>query len=112
MKRPLPVTILGCLFIVTGALGLVFHLLDNPLDRWVVVISLVSMLSLLGGVFLLKGRSCARWLLLAWVAFHVVLRWFHSLSQFSVHLVLLAVVAYFLLWSSASKYFEAVAPDA
>jgi hypothetical protein len=93
-------------------LGLVFHLLDKPLDRWVVVISLVSMLSLFGGVFLLNGESWARWLLLAWVAFHVVLSWFHSLSQFAVHLVLLAVVAYFLLWSHASEYFEAAAPDA
>ena len=93
---------------VTGALGLVIHLLDKPLDRWAVVISLVSVLSLLGGVFLLKGQSWARWLLLAWVAFHVVLSWFHSLSQFAVHLALLVIVAYFLLWSPASKYFETV----
>jgi len=37
MKRPLPVTILGWLFIVTGLVGLVYHLSDGPLDCWVVL---------------------------------------------------------------------------
>jgi hypothetical protein len=32
MKRPLPVTILGCLFIVAGVVGLAYHLSERPLD--------------------------------------------------------------------------------
>ena len=72
MKRPLPVTILGCLFIVVGLVGLAYHLSQRPLDRWVALISFIEIIAVVGGVFLLKGRNWARWLMLGWLAFHVV----------------------------------------
>jgi hypothetical protein len=106
MTRPLPVTILGCLFIVSGLVGLVYHLLDNPLDRGIVFISIVRAIAVVGGVFLLKGHNWARWLMLAWLAFHVVVSAFHSLSEFLPHVVLLMVVGYFLIWPPGSKYFH------
>jgi hypothetical protein len=106
MKRPFPVTFLGCLFILAGLVGLVHHLTDRPLDRDIILVSLVRILAVVGGIFLLSGHSWARWLLLAWLAFHVVVSAFHSLSQTVAHVVLLLVVAYFLLWSPASKYFR------
>jgi hypothetical protein len=58
-------------------------------------------------VFLLKGRNWARWLMLGWLAFHVVVSAFHSLSDCIAHVVLLLVVAYFLLTPPDSKYFHA-----
>jgi chromate transport protein ChrA len=106
MKRPLPVTILGCLFIVTGLAGLVYHLRESPLDQWVVLISIVRIVAVVGGVFLLMGHNWARWLMLAWLAFHVVVSAFHSLSESIAHVVLLMVVGYFLLRPPASKYFQ------
>ena len=58
MKRPIPVTILGCLFIVAGLVGLAYHLSQRPLDRWVALISFIRVLAVLGGVFLLyRARS-------------------------------------------------------
>ena len=36
-------------------------------------IALFELLAVLAGVFLLKGRNWARWLLLLWIAFHVIL---------------------------------------
>ena len=71
MKRPLPVTILGGLFIVAGLTGLVYHLSEGPLDRGMILISMVRILAIVGGVFLLLGHNWARWLMLAWLAFHV-----------------------------------------
>jgi hypothetical protein len=106
MKRPLPVTVLGCLFIVTGLVGLVYHLTEGPLDRWIVLISIVRVIAVVGGVFLLMGHNWARWLMLAWLAFHVVVSAFHSLSASIAHVVLLMVVAYFLLGPPTSKYFQ------
>ncbi len=106
MKRPLAVTFLGWLFILTGLAGLVFHLSDRPVDRWIVLISAIRILAVVGGVFLLLGRNWARWLLLAWLAFHVLVGAFRSTSQTLAHMVLLIVVSYFLLWSGAAKYFQ------
>lgn len=108
MKRPLPVTILGCLFIVAGSVGLGYHLTDRPFDHWTALISFVRILAIVGGAFLLTGRNWARWLTIAWLAFHVVVSAFHSFEQEITHLVLLIVVAYFLFTPSASRYFRAV----
>jgi uncharacterized membrane protein len=106
MKRPFPVTILGCLFIVAGLVGLLYHLSERPLDHWVVPVSIVRIVAVVGGVFLLRGHNWARWLMLAWLAFHVVVSAFHSLSESTAHVVLLMVVGYFLLRPPASKYFQ------
>jgi hypothetical protein len=107
MKRPIPVTILGLLFIVVGLIGLVYHLSQRPLDRWVALISLIRVVAVVGGVFLLKGRNWARWLMLGWLGFHVGVSAFHSLSDCIAHAVLLLVVAYFLLTPPDSQYFQA-----
>ena len=107
MKRPIPVTILGCLFIVAGLAGLAYHLSDGPLDRWVALISLIRVLAVVAGVFLLKGRNWARWFMLGWLAFHIVVSAFHSLSICIAHVVLFLVVGYFLLTPPDSKYFQA-----
>jgi hypothetical protein len=106
MKRPLTVTILGYLFIVAGLVGLVYHLSESPHDHGIVLVSVVRIIAVVGGVFLLIGRDWARWLMLAWLAFHVVVSAFHSLSEFLPHLVLLMVVGYVLLGPPASNYFR------
>ncbi len=106
MKRPLPVTILGCLFIGAGLVGLVYHLSERPLEHQIVLVSIVRMIAIVGGIFLLMGHNWARWLTLVWLAFHVVVSAFHSLSEAIAHVVLLMVVGYFLLGRPASKYFR------
>src|SRR5882762_5362017 len=111
MKRPLPVTILGYLFIVVGLVGLAYHLFESPLDRWIVLISIIRLIAVVGGVFLLRGHNWARWLLLAWLSFHVVVSAFHSLSEFIPHVVLLVIFGYVLLGPPTSKYFQS-APSA
>ena len=108
MKRPLQVTITGCLFIVAGLVGLVYHLSERPLDHWIVLISMIRIIAVVGGVFLLMGHNWARWLMLAWLAFHVVVSAFHSLSEFMPHAVLLMIIGYVLLRPPTCKYFQSV----
>ena len=55
MKRPYQVTILGCLFIVTGLVGLAYHLSDRPIDRWIILIAAVRVIAVVGGVFCCWG---------------------------------------------------------
>ena len=106
MKRPFTVNFLGCLFIVVGLVSTSYHLLTSPLDYWMVPISLVGIIAIVGGVFLIKGRNWARWLVLAWLAFHVFVSALHSLSGSMTHLLLLIAVGYFLLTPPDSKYFD------
>jgi hypothetical protein len=106
MKRPAEVAILGWLFIMVGALSLGYHLLKNPLNLWTVPVSLVGVIAVVAGLSLLKGRGWSRWLLIAWLAFHVFVSAFHSLSAALAHVVLLTAVTYFLLASPASRYFQ------
>ncbi len=106
MKRPFTVSIIGWLFIVVGLVNSGFHITRSPLDRWVVALSLLGIVATVGGVFLLKRCGWARWLVLAWLAFHVAVSAFHSLSETAAHLLMLIVVGYFLLRPPASKYFS------
>ena len=107
MQRPIPVTILGSSFIVVGTAGLVYHLSQRPLDRWVALICLIEVIAVVGGVFLLKGRNWARWLMIGWLGFHVVETAFNSLADCIAHAGLLLVVAYFLFTPPDSQYFQA-----
>jgi hypothetical protein len=109
-KRPISITIIGCLFIAAGILGFAYHIREfnprHPFAYDIVWPAFVRLLAVLGGVFVLRGRNWARWLLLAWIAFHVILSTFHSLSQTVVHGLLFAVVAYVLFRPRASAYFR------
>ncbi len=109
LKRPLTVTILGCLFIAVGLVGLLYHLTEKPLGSWIVLISCIRVLAIVGGIFLIKGRNWARWLLLAWLVLHVGISALHSLSETVAHVVLLIAIAYFLLTPPTSKYFQSAA---
>jgi len=114
--RPLAVTILGWLFIFVGSVALLYHLSEftgrHPFRYELVWVCLLRLLALLGGVFLLLARDWARWLLVAWMAYHLVLSLFHSPMELLMHLLLFGVIGYFLFRPSTSAYFlnQAEAP--
>ena len=108
MKRPIAVTVLGGVFIAAGVAGLAYHLSHRPLEPHIVLISLVRMLAIVGGIFLLLGHGWARWLLLVWLGFHVAVSALHSVSEAMAHAALLIVAGYFLLRPPGSRYFEGV----
>ena len=108
-KRPLSVTIIGWLFIVAGAIGFVYHASElssrNPFRFYLVWVCLLRLIAILCGVFLLLGSNLARWLLVMWIGYHVVLSAFQSLSDVVIHGLLLLVIAYFLFRRRVSPYF-------
>ena len=110
IQRPYQVTTLGWLFIVVGILSTAHHLLKGSLDRWMVPIVLVGIIAVLAGIFLLQGARWARWVILVWLAFHVVLSALNSLWDTAAHLVLLFVISYFLLGPPTSRYFQRPQP--
>jgi hypothetical protein len=110
-KRPLSVTIIAWIFILAGAIGLLYHLNElrapNAALRETVPIALVRVLAIVAGIFMLRGSNWARWLALAWLAFHVVLSIFHPLFELVFHALLFATITYFLLRARANQYFRA-----
>lgn len=108
--RPRSVTVIGWLFVAAGIVGFVYHATEltttGPVDSDVVWVLFVRLLAIVGGAFMLRGADWARWLVLAWIAYHVVLSAFHSWSETAVHAVLLAGVAVILLRPEASAYFR------
>ena len=114
-KRPLSVSIISWLFVAAGAIGLAYHATEfkitRPFQYDVVWVCLVRLLAILCGVFMLRGSDWARWLLLVWIAYHVILSAFHSLSEVAIHTLLLAVVAYFLFRPGASRYFRGASAE-
>ena len=106
MKRPLPVLIFGCLFIFAGAVGIGYHLRMRPLEHDFLLLAAVRLLAIVGGIFLLLGRNWARWLLVAWLAFHVGVSFFHSIEEAAVHVVFLLLFGFFLFRASVSDYFH------
>ena len=110
-KRPLTVLIVSCLFLATGAVGLVHHLselkLSKPVESDLIWASLLALLAIVSGTFMLLGRNWARWLALAWIASHVAISFFHSMQQVVIHGLLFVLIAYFLLRPDVRAYFNA-----
>ncbi len=109
-KRPLAVTIIACLLAAAGLMGIVYHLKEfrpqHPFPYEIVWITLIRLLAVVAGVYMLLGKNWARWLALLWMAFHVVVSAFHSLPELAIHCLFLAVFAFFLLRANASAFFR------
>jgi hypothetical protein len=108
-KRPLSVTILAWVYIAVGTVGLVYHFTEfqarHAFQFDAVWVELTEFLAILCGAFMLRGHNWARWVALAWMAFHVVLS-FHAFSQFFIHCLFFAVISWLLFRPPAARYFR------
>lgn len=109
-SRPITVTSLAWLYIVVGVLSTAFHVAQfrthPPTPSEFFWIPFLGLLAVVAGVFLLRGSNWARWLALAWMAFHVALSVFHPLQELLVHSLFLALFAYLLFRPAARAYFH------
>lgn len=110
LKRPYEVTVAGWLFVVIGILNTAWHLWKGTFDRWMLAILFLTVSAIVAGVFLLRGARWARWLALAWLAFHVAVSALTSLWDGLPHAVLLLVFGYVLLGPPTAQYFRQPQP--
>jgi hypothetical protein len=107
------VIVVSGLFIVAGSVGLAYHATElrtiSPFPFEAVWVCLIRLLAIVCGVFLLRGRNWARWGVIVWLAYHVVLSAFHSAMAVVVHTLLLVVIGYLLLRPRVSAYFRRAA---
>jgi hypothetical protein len=110
-KRPVSVLILSCLYITVGALGFAYHFPELiGFKDYAVWIELTELLAILAGAFMLLDHNWARWLALAWMAFHVAIS-LPVLRQMAVHSIIFAVIAWLLFRPDAGRYFTSRKPD-
>ena len=115
-SRPRSITIISWIFIVFGSISLLAGLLPfggvtfaqraAELKGFHVLVHFVRLLALVAGVFMLYGRNWARWLLVAWMVFHLVVSALHSTMQLLLHALIFTVILYFLFRPPASSYFD------
>jgi len=105
--RPPSVTIIGWLFILAGTVGFLYHLteLKIPITNDAIWVLVVRLLAIVGGILVLKGANAGRWLLITWMAYHVILSFFHSASALAMHTFLLVAIAVILFSARATRYF-------
>jgi len=110
MKRPLSVTIMSFVYILAGASGIIYHapelmnIFSQSDQAWVLVIRL---LAIIGGVFALRGANWSRWLLIAWILYHVYLSFFHETAELVMHAVLAAITVIVFFNRRANAFFKA-----
>lgn len=113
-RRPRPITVIGWFFIIFGSIALLSGLLPfgeitftqriaELNTHWMVHLS--HILQIVAGAGLLYGRNWARWLLVVWIAFHIVISALHSTFQLALHVFIFSVILYFLFRRGSSSYF-------
>src|SRR6188768_426590 len=107
-QRPLSVTLIGYLFIAAGVIGIIYHAseLKDVATPEVGLVLFVRVLAIIGGVFTLRGANWARWLVVTWIIYHVVLSFFHSTAEVIMHVILSIVVVICLFHPKANTYFK------
>lgn len=108
--RPFAVTVLGWLFVGVGCAALAYHLHETPpkaaFEPDLIWMGLTEFLAILSGIFLLRGRNWARWLAVAWMAFHLIITGLNQFHGFAVHALLFAGIAWLLFRPDSAAYFQ------
>jgi hypothetical protein len=109
-KLPLTVIVIGCLYVVVGVGAAVGHLAQYnphaPFDYDIVWASLVNLMALVAGIFMLRAANWARWLAIVWMGVHVGLSVFHARLELVLHSLLFVVLVYFLFRPRVNKFFR------
>ncbi len=110
-KRPIGVVVVAILLVLGGGAGLAGDLMNssslsaNHFES--VWIAAVNVLGIVAGVFLFRGFNWARWLAIAWMAFHVAISFLNSWQQAAMHGVILVLIVWILFQREARAFFGA-----
>lgn len=104
VRRPVPVLVVACLFLAVGIIGTVYHIHDLRQPDGISII-ITELVAILAGAFMLRGSNWARWLALAWMAFHVGLSIFADQRELAVHALIFAGIAWLLFLPECRRYF-------
>ena len=103
-KIPLPVILVAGLYFAVGAGGLVVHFAERGQPDWIWV-EVTEALAIVCGIFLLLARNWARWLAVAWMAFHVAISMGEP-PKLAIHGLFLVAIVWSLFRGDAGRFFR------
>ena len=71
-QRLLAVTLIGCVYIVIGAIGFAYHVTEFKVrihQYDIVWVELLRLIAIVYGLYTLRGSNWARWLALVWIPY-------------------------------------------
>ncbi|HKF50214.1 MAG TPA: hypothetical protein VKB38_22830 [Terracidiphilus sp.] len=108
-KPPIAVMVVAILLILVGAGGLINdfpHLNSLSANHYETVwIVAVHLLAIVAGGFMLLGHNWARWLAIAWMAFHVAITIGHPVLPLVGHVLFLLLFVWLLFRSDSRAFF-------
>lgn len=113
-RRPIPILIIGWMFIIAGGVGFLYHLSDLQQPGWgseTLAVLLLRLAAMTGGILLLKGISWARWILLLWIASHIVLSLSEVPAAVLVHCLILGGMLPAFMHRTSLEYFQSHKPS-
>lgn len=69
-------------------------------------IAALNVLGIVTGIFMFRGSNWARWLAIAWIAFHVAISFLNAWQQVVMHALILVLFVWVLLRRDARAYFR------
>lgn len=109
-KPPVSVLLIALLYIAVGVIGFAAHFTElyahGAYHSDAVFIELTELCALVCGAFMLRRQNWARWLAVAWIAFHVVLSAFEAFRGLAIHCLLLILIVWAVFHPKASRYFR------
>jgi hypothetical protein len=106
MNRPRAVTILAWIYIAVGVVSFVYGAPLHGVHADDLLAESVRLSGIVAGAFMLRGENWARWLAIAWIAFHIALSAFHELRELAVHAAFGIAIAVVLFRPNAKRYFR------
>jgi len=110
--RPWSVIVVGVIFLALGVLDITRGLapLIASAPHWHMAtddaeVLLIGVAAIVGGVYVIRGRNWARWLLAVWMAFHVAIS-IGQPAKLVAHLAIFGFIAFLLFRPRASSYFR------
>jgi len=106
-RIPISVILIAGLYLVSGLVGLAYHAIElggapGYETFWIL---LLRLLAVIGGIFALRGANWARWLLVAWILYHIILSLNHSITEVLSHIVIFLLTVLALFSKKARAFF-------
>lgn len=107
---PPTITILSFLFVAVGVISTAVHVWQFNISRPTFLeeagIYAVGALAVVAGIYMLRGRNWARWLALGWICFHVIVAAFNQPLGLVIHVIFVALLAWFLFRPESQQWFK------
>jgi hypothetical protein len=109
MKPPLSVTFVALIFIIAGCAGIIYHWSEwrDVAERSDVIWPFVLRLfAIVGGILILRGINWSRYLLVAWMLYHIYISLHHTTMELIIHIIVTIVVVVLLFNKKTALYFK------